>query len=101
MLGSSLCHASVSLPNWSSADFQSSQTGLVVVRKGCGLAGLPTGAMSDGGAAGGTSGPRAAAGPSVIAAQIDPKADDALFAAPARLLSAGVYFGTRAAYARA
>src|SRR5271166_2504934 len=97
MLGSSLCHASVSLPNWSSADFQSSHTGLVLVRKGCGLTGLPTGAMSDGGAEGGTNGPRAAAEPSLIAAQIAPNADDALFAAPARLLSDGVYLGTRSA----
>src|ERR1700746_3522726 len=97
MLGSNFCHASVFLANWSSADFQSSHTGLAVVRKGCGLTGLPTGAMSDGGAEGGTKGPRAAAGPSLIAAQIAPKADDALLAAPARLLSAGVYLGMRSA----
>ncbi len=51
--------------------------------------------MSDGGADGGTSGPRAAAGPSLMAAQIEPSADEALFAAPAKLLSAGVYFGMR------
>ncbi len=49
--------------------------------------------MSDGGAEGGTNGPRAAAEPSLMAPQIDPNADEALFAAPARLLSAGVYFG--------
>ena len=51
------------------------------VRKGCGLARFPTGAMSEGAAAGGTNGPRAAAGPSLIAAQMEPNADDALFAA--------------------
>ena len=71
------------------------------VRNGCGLARLPTGAMSEGGADGVTSGPRAAAGPSLIDAHIDPSADEALFAAPAKLLSAGVYLGIRSEYARA
>src|ERR1700758_2814657 len=95
MLGSICCQAAVSRPNWSNADFQSPQAELAVVRKGSGLARLPTGAKSAGGAAGGTRGPRAAAGPSAMAAQIDPRADDALLAAPARLLSAGVYLGMR------
>ena len=72
-----------------------------MVRKGWGLARLPTGAMSDGGADGVTSGPRAAAEPSPMAAHIDPSAEEALLAAPARLLSAGVYFGIRSEYARA
>src|SRR5271163_2408775 len=97
MLGSIRCHSAVCLPNWSNAAFQSEQTAFSVVRKGCGFAGLPTGAISDGGAEGGTRGPRAAAGPSEMAAQIDPKPDDALFAVPAKLSSAGVYLGRRSA----
>src|ERR1700691_4398264 len=95
MFGSTCCHAAVCLPNWSNACFHSEQTKFSVVRKGCGFAILPTGAISDGGAEGGTRGPRAAAGPSLMAAQIDPKADEALFAVPAKLLSDGVYLGMR------
>src|SRR5690349_608774 len=101
MLGSSCCHCAVCWPNWSSAAFHSGHTLLSEVRNGCGLARLPTGAMSDGGGEGVTSGPRAAAEPSAMAAQIEPNAEEALFAAPARLLSAGVYFGIRSEYARA
>src|SRR5580692_6500767 len=100
-LGSICCHAAVCLPNSSNADLHSGHTELSLVSMGCGFARLPTGAMSDGGGDGDTSGPRAAADPSVMAAQIAPSADEALFAAPAKLLSAGVYLGIRSKYARA